>query len=135
MYEDTAISNRMREHPTVFAARFSRSRGLLLFIACRVLGSNEGAEDAIQSTWLTASRNLPRFEHEGAFRSWVLRILIDEAFVVRRKKKELARHARCGKATESDSSKCVYEVESTPKLTGEMSDCGNYPEQPLRNAL
>jgi DNA-directed RNA polymerase specialized sigma24 family protein len=78
-----------------------------------LLGSNEGAEDAVQSAWLTASRNPPRFEHEGAFRSWLLRILIDEAFVVRRKKKELPRHARCGKASESDSGKCVYEVEST----------------------
>ena len=55
MYEDLTISNDAQEHPTIFAARFARCRGLLRFIASRVLGSNEGAEDAMQNCWLTAS--------------------------------------------------------------------------------
>jgi len=69
--EDIAISNRAGERPRVFAARFSHCRRLLHFIACRVLGGNEGAEHAVKSCWRSASRNPPKFEHEGAFRSWL----------------------------------------------------------------
>jgi DNA-directed RNA polymerase specialized sigma24 family protein len=90
MCEDITISNRAQEHRTVFDARFSRSRGLLRFIACRVLGTTQAAENAVQTCWLRASRNPPKFEHEGAFRSWLLRILIDEALALLRKKKESA---------------------------------------------
>ncbi len=87
MCEHSTISNRAHEHTTVFNARFSRSRGLLHFIACRVLGSKEGAENALQTCWLRASRNPPKFACEGAFRSWLLRILIDEALALLRARK------------------------------------------------
>jgi DNA-directed RNA polymerase specialized sigma24 family protein len=66
---------------------FSRCRRLLHFTACRVLGGAEGAELAVQNCWLTASRNRPTLNHEGAFRSWLFRILIDEALAVRREAK------------------------------------------------
>jgi len=75
--------NTERENPAVFASRFSRCHRLLHFIACRVLGGPEHAKDAIENCRLTASRNLPRFEYEGAFRSWLVRVLIDEALAIR----------------------------------------------------
>jgi len=68
----------------VFVQRFLRSYRLLHFIACRVLGDEEKAPFAVQNCWRTASRNPPRFEYEGAFRSWLVRVLIDEALVVLR---------------------------------------------------
>jgi len=37
-------------------------------------GQYSGAENAVQTCWVRASRNPPKFEHEGAFRSWLLRI-------------------------------------------------------------
>ncbi len=86
MYEDLTISSGAQEHPTIFAARFARCRGLLRFIASRVLASNEEAENALQECWVTASCNPPKFEYEGAFRSWLLRILIDEALIILRDK-------------------------------------------------
>ena len=36
----------------------------------------------MQNCWLTASRNPPHFEYEGAFQSWLVRILIDEALTI-----------------------------------------------------
>ena len=39
---------------------------------------------AIQNCWRTASRNPPHFEYEGAFRSWLVRIIIDEALAILR---------------------------------------------------
>jgi DNA-directed RNA polymerase specialized sigma24 family protein len=69
---------------------FSRSRGLLHFVACRVLGSPERAELAIKNCWLTASRKPRRFDQEGAFRSWLVRVLITEALAILRQDRNTA---------------------------------------------
>lgn len=73
-----------QEQYALFAQRFLRSYHLLRFIACRVLGDAEGAHLVIQNCWRTASRNPPHFEYEGAFRSWLVRILINEALAILR---------------------------------------------------
>jgi DNA-directed RNA polymerase specialized sigma24 family protein len=73
-------------NPVVFDDQFSRCRRLLYFMARRVLGGSEGAEEAVKNCLLTATRNPPKFESEGAFRSWLLRILIDEALLILRQK-------------------------------------------------
>jgi hypothetical protein len=52
------------------------------FHASCVLGGSEGTHEALQNCRFTASRNPPRFEHEGAFRSWLVRVLIDEGLAV-----------------------------------------------------
>ena len=77
-----SVANELREDPAEFRARFSRCYRLLHFIACRVLGGPEQADDAIENCRRTASRHPPRFEYEGAFRSWLLRVLIDEALAI-----------------------------------------------------
>jgi DNA-directed RNA polymerase specialized sigma24 family protein len=81
----------------VFDVWFSRSRGMLHFIACRVLGGSEHAERAIRNCWLSASRNSPKFDHEGEFRSWLLRLLMSEALAILHKRD----HARRTKHAEA----------------------------------
>jgi DNA-directed RNA polymerase specialized sigma24 family protein len=81
------VASNVREDPVIFAARFWRSYRLLHLIACRVLGGPERAEEAVDNCWQTASRGRPRFEYEGAFRSWLLRVLIDEALCLRKNHK------------------------------------------------
>jgi DNA-directed RNA polymerase specialized sigma24 family protein len=71
-----------QETSEVFEEWFSRSHGSLHLIACRVLGGTEGADLAVRNCWLTASRNPPTFDRQGAFRSWLLRVLIDEASAI-----------------------------------------------------
>ena len=66
-----------------FDRRFSRYRGLLDFIARRILDDERAAEEAVQGCWLAASRNPPLSVREGVFRSWLVRILIDEALIRR----------------------------------------------------
>jgi DNA-directed RNA polymerase specialized sigma24 family protein len=68
---------------TAFSQQFSRCRELLYFIALRILNCAEEAEVAVRNCRLTASRNLQRFQSEGAFKSWLVRILIDEATLLR----------------------------------------------------
>ena len=69
-----------------FHERFLRCRGLLGFIASRVLDGVEGVEQAVENCFLAAIRNPQEFESEGGFRSWLLRILIDEALQILRQK-------------------------------------------------
>lgn len=80
--------NSQQEHPIVFAARFARCRAMLYFLAGRILGGPERLEDVVQSCWVTASRNPPRFGDEGAFRSWLVRVLMDEALTILRRNQE-----------------------------------------------
>lgn len=79
---DFHTAKRISEHLAIFNAWSSRYHGLLYFTACRVLGGQERADDAVQKCLLAASRNPPRFDSEGAFRSWLVRILIDEALLI-----------------------------------------------------
>ena len=66
-----------------FDRQFSRYRAPLDFLAGRIL-DDERAAEAVQGCWLAASRNPPLSVREGAFRSWLVRILIDEALIRRR---------------------------------------------------
>jgi DNA-directed RNA polymerase specialized sigma24 family protein len=71
-----------QEQPEIFAHCFLRSYRLLHFIACRVVGNADRAPIALKNCWRTASRNPPHFEHESGFRSWLVRVLIDEALAI-----------------------------------------------------
>jgi DNA-directed RNA polymerase specialized sigma24 family protein len=62
--------------------RFSRWRKTLHLIACRILADSEMAACAVENCHLKASRNPPLFETDGAFGSWVLRLLIGEALSI-----------------------------------------------------
>ena len=68
---------------TTFEQQFSRCRKLLQFIALRILNCAEEADEAIKNCRRTASCNPPAFTSEGAFKSWLVRILIDEATILR----------------------------------------------------
>jgi hypothetical protein len=82
MFENIQISDPLREQSVLFEARFSRCREMLCFLACRVLGNPEQAHTVVRNCKITASRNPPTFEYEGAFRSWLVRILIDEGLAI-----------------------------------------------------
>jgi DNA-directed RNA polymerase specialized sigma24 family protein len=70
----------------IFDLQFSHAGELLHFIARRILNCVEEAEQAVRNCRLTASRNPPGFSSEGAFKSWLVRILIDEATQLLRNK-------------------------------------------------
>jgi hypothetical protein len=60
----------------------SRYRHVLSLVAYRVLGNYAEAEDAVQNCLLTVSDHVPKFAQEGAFRCWLVRVLIDEAVTI-----------------------------------------------------
>jgi DNA-directed RNA polymerase specialized sigma24 family protein len=61
----------------------------LHIIACRILDEPEQAKKAVENCWHSASALAPRFEYEGAFRSWLVRVLIDEALVLLAEKQQI----------------------------------------------
>jgi DNA-directed RNA polymerase specialized sigma24 family protein len=65
-----------------FDMLFSRYGRTLSLVAYRVLGNHEDAEDAVQNCLRTASDNVSRFGHEGIFRCWLVRVLMDEAVML-----------------------------------------------------
>jgi DNA-directed RNA polymerase specialized sigma24 family protein len=73
----------------LFDTRFWRSYRLLHFIACRILDDPEQAKKAVENCWHSASARAPHFEHEGAFRGWLVRVLIDEALLLFQKSSKL----------------------------------------------
>jgi DNA-directed RNA polymerase specialized sigma24 family protein len=77
-----AATRSIQNTSEVFDEWFSRCLGPLHFIACRVLKGPEEADVAVQKCWLIASRNPRTFDVEGDFRSWLLRVLIDEASAI-----------------------------------------------------
>jgi hypothetical protein len=77
------------DDPALFDTRFSRSYRLLHFIAGRILDDPEQAEKAVENCWHSASPRAPHFESEGAFRSWLARVLIDEALLLLREKQSV----------------------------------------------
>jgi DNA-directed RNA polymerase specialized sigma24 family protein len=79
--EDETRSN-SQENPEALDVLFSRYRRVLYRIAYRVLENHQEAKDAVRNCFLAASCNAPQFENEGAFRSWLVRVLIDEALAI-----------------------------------------------------
>ena len=85
--DETLISTGLRGNEEALNILFARHRRLLHSLAVRILRNHEEAEDAVQNCMLLAFRNLPKFENHGAFRAWLVRILINEAIAILRKKK------------------------------------------------
>jgi DNA-directed RNA polymerase specialized sigma24 family protein len=83
--EDEVLSN-LSENPV--DTRLSRYRGVLLFVAHRILNNRAEAEDAVRNCLLSVSYTVPRLESEGAFRSWLVRVLMDEALMILHKKRD-----------------------------------------------
>jgi RNA polymerase sigma-70 factor, ECF subfamily len=66
---------------------FVASRKRFLSIAYSVLRNREDSEDAVQTAFLSAHRNLRSFEGRSALRTWLTRIVLNAALMMRRKRK------------------------------------------------
>jgi len=101
-----------REDPRVFEVRFGRTCRMLQSLAARILGDSKQAKTAVENCWRTARRHSPRFEYEGEFRGWLLRVLIDEALVLRRDARQTAKPVVSHEVAEQASrSEYAYEAQ------------------------
>jgi RNA polymerase sigma-70 factor, ECF subfamily len=99
--DEDLIANGLQGDQEAFNVLFSKYRRLLYSLASRVLHNHEEAEDAVQNSSLRAFCKLPNFKHEGAFRSWLIRILVNEAVSsLRQRKNRLAKFSEPSFSTE-----------------------------------
>ena len=69
---------------------FVASRKRFLAIAYSILRNREDAEDAVQEAFLSAYRHLCSFEGRSAPKTWLTRIVLNAALMIRRKRKPSA---------------------------------------------
>ena len=63
--------------------RIEEYRGVLAFIAARVLGGHKGVEEAVRDCFLAAAHACTGQLSRGELGSWLLRTAIDEALFIR----------------------------------------------------
>jgi RNA polymerase sigma-70 factor, ECF subfamily len=56
-----------------------RHTPLMLRVARSLVGSTEAAEDVVQDTWVAVLRSVDGFEGRAAFKTWLMRILVNTA--------------------------------------------------------
>jgi RNA polymerase sigma-70 factor (ECF subfamily) len=66
---------------------FSISRDRFLGVAYCILKNHDDSEDAVQDAFLSASRHFANFEGRAAVTTWLTRIVINAALMLRRKRK------------------------------------------------
>jgi hypothetical protein len=69
-----------REH-TTFETQFSRARNTLHFLAQQILMDSQLAHQVVEHCWIIGSQLRVTCDTDGAFRSWLLRLAIDEALI------------------------------------------------------
>jgi DNA-directed RNA polymerase specialized sigma24 family protein len=65
-----------------FYVRAARYRRLLYSVAHLVLGNPDRAVIAVENCLLSVARHVTTFDHEGAFRSWLVRLALDESLAM-----------------------------------------------------
>src|SRR5260370_13384593 len=83
--EEALVRASRRGNEQAIETLFRRYQKQLLGAARRILGNTEDAEDALQDGLLSAYRNVRRFEGRSKFSTWLTRIVINAAFLLRRR--------------------------------------------------
>jgi DNA-directed RNA polymerase specialized sigma24 family protein len=79
---ETNVISKNQELKEEFEGRFSRCRNSLYFLAWGALGTVGEAEEALENSYRKARRNARRFNSDGEFGSWMIRMLINEVVLV-----------------------------------------------------
>lgn len=88
--DDVILVTSAKEGDTeAFAILIERHEQRLLTCAMRITRNQQDAEDAVQLSLHKAFTHLPRFEGRSAFSTWLTRIVINEALMLRRKNRTL----------------------------------------------
>ena len=72
---------------TSFDELVRRYEGKVFHLTRRILNDPDEAEDALQETFLSAYRALPRFKREAKFSTWIFRIATNAALMRLRKRR------------------------------------------------
>jgi RNA polymerase sigma-70 factor (ECF subfamily) len=86
--DDAALVDRAQAgESTAFDELVRRYEGKVFHLTRRILNDADEAEDALQETFLSAYRALPRFKREAKFSTWIFRIATNAALMRLRKRR------------------------------------------------
>lgn len=85
--EDTLVARAQARDPQAFAELVERYERKIYRLARHITGNDEDAEDVLQETFLKAYENLPGFQGQSKFYTWLVRIAVNEALMKLRKRR------------------------------------------------
>jgi RNA polymerase sigma-70 factor, ECF subfamily len=83
------VASAKQGNTEAFAILVERHQQRIFACAMRITRNQQDAEDAVQLSLHKAFTHLPRFEGRSAFSTWLTRIVINEALMLRRKNRGL----------------------------------------------
>ena len=118
VHEAVPVSKGSAEDWVSLYVRAARYRHLLYFVADRVLGNPDKAVIAVEKCLYSAAQHVTAFDREGAFRSWLVRLTIDEALAILHGSRVLE-HRQDDDAAAITSVRS-HRTEVHPKFTGSL---------------
>lgn len=80
MHDDTVLLSRLRAgDERAFEALVAQHDGALRGVARTFVRTDSAVEDVVQETWLGVLRGLDDFEGRSSLRTWIFRILVNQA--------------------------------------------------------
>ena len=64
----------LRGDPAAFEGIMKRYRRMVYFVALRMVGNHDDADDVAQKTFISAYKNLRNFRRESSLKTWLFRI-------------------------------------------------------------
>ena len=89
MTENEIIGNCKEGDIQAYKLIYERYEQPLLHTACRMLGHQQDAEDAVQMTFLKLYRSIKKFRYQSKFSTYLFRILMNTCFDQLDKKKKM----------------------------------------------
>jgi len=114
---EAAISKDPVQDRVSLYVRAARYRRLLYFVAGRVLGNPDKAVIAVEKCLYSGAQHVRAFDREGAFRSWLVRLAIDESLAILHGRRVLEHRHDDDAAITSVRS---HRTEVHPKFTGSL---------------
>src|SRR4051812_43778564 len=85
--DEATLLARLRSHdPGAFEEVVRRFSPRMLSVARRLVGNEEDARDAVQDAFLSAYRNLDRFEGHSRLATWLHRIVLNAGLMKLRRR-------------------------------------------------
>jgi RNA polymerase sigma-70 factor, ECF subfamily len=88
------VERAMRGDREAFGMLVAKTSDRLFAIATRILRDSDLAEDALQSSLITAWRELPRLRDPDRFEAWVRRLLVHACYAEARRRRQWAGNVR-----------------------------------------
>jgi RNA polymerase sigma-70 factor (ECF subfamily) len=116
LYERVLVLRCQAGDGDAFTELVERYQRRLRYFLRKMLRNVQGAEDALQDTWLDVFRAVPRLADAGAFRAWLYRIARDRALRELRKRRVPSQPLEDVDVEEEDETEAEFTAEDVERI-------------------